>query len=77
MANEPKTIAVATYPGGRRIVIRKVAGLGWQWERDAYSSHYASAVENAEREGATVKREPNPNHRPRLTTFEKLMKGTR
>lgn len=72
-----QTIQVASYPDGRRVRILRVSGLGWQWDRGAYSSHKSSAIENAIREGATITREPNPNYRPRLNTFERLTKGTR
>lgn len=77
MARETKTITVATYPDGHRVAIRRVGGLGYQWNRGSYSSHKDSAVAQAKEAGATITREPNPNYRPRLTTFERLMGGTR
>lgn len=72
-----KTVLIATYPDGHRIQIVRVSGLGWQWERGSYSSHQDSAKAQAREAGATLTREPNPNYRPRLGTFERLMKGTR
>ena len=73
--SEPKTIQVATYPDGHRIKIVRVPRLGWQWARNSYSSHKSSAIAQAQEAGATITREPNPNYRPRLTYFEKLMRG--
>lgn len=71
-----KTIQVATYPDGTRVDIVQVRGLGWHWARNSYSSHKGSAIAQAIEEGATITRVRNPNYRPRLGTFEKLMKGT-
>lgn len=70
-----RTIEVAIYPGGRRVPIRHQSALGWQWDRDRYSSHKDSARRNAREAGADIVREPNPNYRPRLATFERLTRG--
>lgn len=59
-----KTITVATYPDGTRIIIRKGQGyMGYQWNRSDSSQYKADAIRNAEREGATVTTEPNPSYR--------------
>lgn len=63
-ARPTKTITVATYPDGTRIVIRKGGGTpGYEWDYGRFSSHKSDAIRNAEREGATVTREPNPSYR--------------
>ena len=73
-----KTIQVATYPDGHRVPIIREHGM-WTWNRTgsgiSQSSHKDSALAQAREAGATITREPNPNYKPRLRHFERLMRG--
>lgn len=64
MDHRNKTRAVAVYPDGRRVVIRR-RGRMWYWDnRGSASSHMDSVKANVEALGGTVVREPNPHYRP-------------
>lgn len=76
-ATRTRTIQVAVYPDGHEVRILRESGRGWQWDRDSWSSHKSSAIDNAVREGAVIERRPNPNYRTRLGAFEDLMRGRR
>jgi len=59
-----KTITVATYPDGTRIIIRKSQGyMGYHYITGGSAYPKAAAIRSAEREGATVTTEPNPSYR--------------
>lgn len=65
MNTRTKTIPVAVYPDGRRVVLVHRGGM-WYWDRQgSASSHLSAAIRNVEAKGGTVVREPNPNYRPR------------
>jgi hypothetical protein len=80
MQQQPKTIEWAVYPDGHEVAILREHGM-WRWDRDSASDTKAWARTNAIKAGARIERRPNPNYRPRLLTFERLMgpmgKGTR
>lgn len=70
-----KTVAVAVYPDGQEWTICRQP-MGWNWRMNCWSSHYANAVENVEREGGHVERRPNPRYRE-PDAFEELFRNFR
>lgn len=74
MNTKAKTIPVAIYPDGRRYPIHKTGGV-YMWSHDRGSYPFSAAVENVEREGGCVVREPNPQYRPGLLpTYSQIMR---
>lgn len=80
-----KTRKVAVFPDGSRHPLTKTSGLGWRYPKPcfgpsefsttSYSSHQWPVIEAVEEAGGHIEVEPNPNYRPRLTTFERLTRG--
>ena len=66
MKREPKTLKVACFPDGRKVVICKKNGAYW-WSRSEGSYPFSAAKQAVEELGGWIETIPNPNYRsPRL-----------